>query len=174
MKASNVPKSGKVMVSWEAVDGADDYVVYRAASKDGAYKKLFTTAKTEYTNTSATAGKYYYYKVKAVTDDKSVENSEFSKVVGRTCDYARPAVTAKAGKKQVKLTWKKVDGAEKYVVYRATSKSGTYKKVATTAKLSYTNKNLKAKKTYYYKVKAIGAKNAASAYSLVDKCKTKA
>ncbi len=173
-KAANVAKTGKIVVSWKAVDGADEYKVYRATSKEGTYKLMKTTSNTKYTNTSATAGKKYYYKVKAVTESKKVENSAFSKVVSRTCDYARPAVTAKAGKKQVKLTWKKVDGAKKYVVYRATSAKGTYKKVATTTKLSYTNKNLKAKKTYYYKVKAIGAKNAASAYSLVDKCKTKA
>ena len=171
VKASNDAKSGKVQLQWKKVDGAEKYVVYRATSKNGTYKKMMTLEGTKYTNTSAKAGKYYYYKVKAVAGDKA---SEFSKVVGRTCDYARPAVTAKAGKKQVKLTWKKVDGAQKYVVYRATSAKGTYKKVATTTKLSYTNKNLKAKKTYYYKVKAIGAKNAASAYSLVDKCKTKA
>ena len=171
VKASNDAKSGKVQLQWKKVDGAEKYVVYRATSKNVTYKKMMTLEGTKYTNTSAKAGKYYYYKVKAVAGDKA---SEFSKVVGRTCDYARPAVTAKAGKKQVKLTWKKVDGAQKYVVYRATSAKGTYKKVATTTKLSYTNKNLKAKKTYYYKVKAIGAKNAASAYSLVDKCKTKA
>jgi len=133
-----------------------------------------TVTGTSYTNTSAKAGKAYWYKVKALTDDKAVDNSEFSAVVKRTADYARPVVTATAGKKQVKLTWKKVEGAQKYQIYRATSEKGTYKKIATTTKLSYTNKNLKAKKTYYYKVKAIGAANAASAYSVVDKCKTKA
>ncbi len=174
VKASNVPKTGKVQVTWKAVKGADEYKIYRATKEGGKYVYMNTVTGTKYINKTAKAGKKYYYKVKALTDDKTVLNSEFSKSVGRTCDYARPAVTAKAGKKQVKLTWKKVDGAKKYVVYRATSAKGTYKKVATTTKLSYTNKNLKAKKTYYYKVKAIGAKNAASAYSLVDKCKTKA
>ena len=112
--------------------------------------------------------------MKAVADAKNIDNSAFSEAVGRTCDYARPVVTAKAGSKQVKLSWKKVDGAKKYYVYRATSENGTYKKIATTTKLNYTNKSLKANKTYYYKVKAAGAANATSAYSVVDKCKTKA
>lgn len=173
IKASNIAKTGKVKVTWNAVEGADEYVVYRATSKDGSYKKLFTTTGTSYTNTSAKAGKTYYYKVKAVTDDKSVENSEFSKIVKRTCDLARPVVKAsnvtKTGK--VILTWNKVIGAEKYVVYRATSKDGTYKKMFTTTATSYTNTSAKAGKTYYYKVKAIDADNTAanSAYSVVDK-----
>lgn len=174
VKASNVAKTGKVKVTWAAVEGADEYKVYRATSKNGKYTYMNTVAGTTYTNKTAKAGKVYYYKVKALSDDKSVQTSEYSAVVKRTCDYAQPVVTAKAGKKQVKLTWKKVDGAKKYVVYRATSKNGTYKKVATVKKLNYTNKNLKAKKTYYYKVKAIGVDGAASVFSAVDKCKTKA
>jgi len=174
VKATNIASTGKIKVTWKAVEGADKYKVYRATSKDGKYTCMKTTTGTSYTNTSAKPGKTYYYKVKALSDDKNVNDSEFSKVVKRTCDYARPVVTAKAGKKQVQLTWKKVEGAQKYQIYRATSPNGTYKKIYTTKNLKYTDKKLKAKKTYYYKVRAIGAAEAASAYSLVDKCKTKA
>ena len=174
-KASNIAKTGKIKVTWDAVEGADEYAVYRSTSEKGSYKKMITVTGTSYTNTSAKAGTTYYYKVKALSDDKDVNNSELSKVVKRTCDLKRPVVTAKSTvKKQVKLTWKKVSGAKKYTVYRATSKNGKYKKIATTTKLSYTNKSLKAGKTYYYKVKAIAKKSAAnSAFSVVDKCKVK-
>lgn len=55
----------------------------------------------------------------------------------------------------VKLTWKKAKNAKKYQVYRATSKSGRYKKVATVKTRSYVNKRLAAGKTYYYKVRAL-------------------
>lgn len=51
----------------------------------------------------------------------------------------------------------KVSGAKGYVVYRATSKSGKYKAVSTIKKgstVSYINKKLTSKKTYYYKVRA--------------------
>jgi fibronectin type 3 domain-containing protein len=164
-----------VQLTWKAVNGADEYIVYRAKAKDAPYKKVITTTGTKYTNITGEAGKTYYYKVKAVSDDKKVENSEFSKVVKRTYDLSRPVVTAKSKtKKQVKLTWKKVDGAKKYVVYRATSKDGKYTKIATTTKTSYTNKKLKSGKTYYYKVKAIAKNSAAnSACSVADKCKVR-
>ena len=37
----------------------------------------------------------------------------------------------KKSNKKAKVTWKKVDGATKYTVYRATSKNGKYKQVGT-------------------------------------------
>lgn len=66
------------------------------------------------------------------------------------------------GKNSVKLTWDTVAGATKYVIYQATSKNGTYKKLAETTSTSYTSKKLTTNKKYYYKVRA---------YRLIDKKK---
>lgn len=55
----------------------------------------------------------------------------------------------------IKITWKKANAAEKYQVYRASSKNGKYKKVATTASRTYINRKLKFGKKYYYKVRAL-------------------
>ncbi|MCD8150209.1 MAG: right-handed parallel beta-helix repeat-containing protein [Clostridiales bacterium] len=69
--------------------------------------------------------------------------------------------SVKASKKSstsVKLSWGEVSGASGYIVYRATSKDGTYEKCSTISKgstVSYTDKSLKKGKTYYYKVVAI-------------------
>ena len=54
----------------------------------------------------------------------------------------------------VKITWGKVSGADKYVVYRKTG-SGSYKEIGTTKKTSYTDKKAKSGKKYYYVVKAV-------------------
>lgn len=56
----------------------------------------------------------------------------------------------------IKVSWGKVTGATGYRIYRADSKDGTYKQVAKVgAKVtSYTNKNVKENKKYYYKVRA--------------------
>lgn len=53
-----------------------------------------------------------------------------------------------------KLTWKKASYATKYQVYRATSKSGTYKLVKTTTSRAYTAYVTPGQK-YYYKVRAV-------------------
>jgi uncharacterized repeat protein (TIGR02543 family) len=61
---------------------------------------------------------------------------------------------ASAGYNSVKLTWSPVAGATKYVVYRATSREGTYSKLTETALTSYTGTKLTTNTTYYYKVRA--------------------
>ena len=167
--ATNVESSGKIKLTWNAVEGATKYEVYRATSKDGTYKRISTTASTGMTNTSAEAGTTYYYKVRAIHSNSSA-NSAFSSIVNRTCDLAQPKVEAtnveSSGK--IKLSWKKVSGAVKYEVYRATEKNGTYKRISTTTSTSLTNTSAEAGTTYYYKVRAIHSNSSAnSAYSSI-------
>ncbi|MCM1283834.1 MAG: lectin like domain-containing protein [Muribaculaceae bacterium] len=62
-----------------------------------------------------------------------------------------------AAKKSITLKWGKVSGADGYEIFRATSKNGVYKKVATVksgSKTSYKNSGLSKNKTYYYRVRA--------------------
>lgn len=73
---------------------------------------------------------------------------------------AKPASFRVVKKSAVSVTlqWKQTKGATGYEIYRSTAKNGTYKKVKTVNKAStvkYTDKGLKAGKTYYYKVRAI-------------------
>ena len=160
--ASNVAKTGKVQLTWDAVEGAVSYKVYRATSKEGRYSLMKTLSNTVYTNTNATAGKYYYYKVVAVAEDGS--ESAPSNIVGRTCDLAQPVVTASNNTKtgKVKLTWEPVEGAVAYKVYRSTSKNGTYSLMKTLTNTTYTNTNAAAGTKYYYKVVAVAEKSAAN------------
>lgn len=166
---SNSASTGKIVLKWNSVSKAKKYAVYRAKSKSGSYSKLTTTTKLTYTDSKATAGEKYYYKVKAL--DSSGKVLKTSSVVNRVCDCARPSVTAsnKADNGKVTLSWGKISGASKYEVYRSTSKSGTYSKCVTTAATSCTNTSTEAGKTYYYKVKAICSKTTSgnSAYSTV-------
>lgn len=174
VKGGNVSSTGYVKLTWNSVVGAEKYVVYRATSKNGTYKKMYTTTGTSYTNTNAKAGTTYYYKVKALCAATSAGDSAYSSVVTRTCDLAKPTAKITTSSGHPKLTWSKVTGATKYEVYRATSKSGTYTKMTTTNKTSYTNTSAKAGTTYYYKVRAICNNSAAaSAYSSVKSIKAK-
>jgi len=169
VKIENVPATGKIRLSWDAVKGAEEYVIYRRAGADGSYVKLRSTADTTYDNVSITPGVKYYYRIKAVSGYDVA--SDYSATVAATCDLARPVVTASnvASTGKIKLTWKAIDGATGYEVYRATSKDGTYHLLNTVTSTSYTNKSAQAGKTYYYKVRAVCDVAAAkSAYSAVD------
>ena len=166
--------TGKPKLSWNKVAGAEKYRLYRATSKNGKYTLIKTTmSSTTYTDTTAKAGKNYYYKVRALDTDTDTY-SKYSNIVNRCCDLAKPTVSIKLNSGDPKVTWKKVSGATKYRIYRATSKNGTYKLIKTTTKTGYTDTTAKAGKTYYYKVKAIHSNSAAnSAYSSVKSIKAK-
>ena len=77
--------------------------------------------------------------------------------------------------KQVTLTYKKIDGAVGYEIYRSTKKSSGYKKIGTTTSTTYIDKPALGK-TYYYKIKVYtknGTKVIYSSYSSVKSIKVK-
>jgi len=99
-------------------------------------------------------------------------DSGYSTPKSVTVDLARPVVTTTTSSGKPKLTWKSVEGATKYQVYRATSKSGEYTLMKTTTGKTYTDTSAKKGKTYYYKVRALSNVSAAtSAYSTVKSVK---
>ena len=173
IEVSNVSSSGKIKLTWSPANGAAKYKVYRSTSKNGSYKLLGTTKGTVFTNTSATAGKSYYYYIKAV--DSNGKNAKKSNTVNRVCDLTRPKVKVKLNSNgKPRLTWDKVSKATKYEVYRATSKNGKYSLLKKVEGTAFANTSAKKGKTYYYKVRAIHSNSSAnSAYSTVVSIKSK-
>ena len=159
---SNDAATGKVKLTWPEVEGAVKYSVYGSTSKDGSYTLLKTVTGTSHIHKNGKAGTMYYYKVRAVASDTNA-NSAYSAVRSRTCDLARPVIERGATTvSSIKITWNKVTNSNGYIVYRSTSKNGTYTKIGTTTAVSYTDKKVSAGKTYYYKVVARSSNSAAN------------
>ena len=175
VRIGNSASSGKPMLTWNTVEGATSYRIYRSTAKGSGYSLLGTTTATSYTNTGAKAGTTYYYRVKACNDAglSPYSNVVSGKVKSVTPKLSAPVVkighSASSGKPQ--LTWNAVSGATSYKVYRATSQNGTYSLLGTVTATSYTNTGAKAGTTYYYKVKAVNSAGE-SAYSNVVSGKT--
>lgn len=158
--ATNNAATGHVKLSWSAVANADQYKVYRAGTSNGTYKLMYTTKNLSYTNTSANAGYTYYYKVVAVDSKGAYASSDYSKVVSRTCDCARPvakiAVNADTGK--ITVSWNNVKNAARYELLRSTD-GKNFRHYDYTNKTSYTNMAVTPGTTYYYRVVAINARS---------------
>ena len=175
VRIGNSATSGKPMLTWNAVEGATSYRIYRSTAKGSGYSLLGTTTATSYTNTGAKAGTTYYYRVKACND---AGLSPYSNVVSGQVKSVTPKPSApvvKIGNSSTSgkpmLTWNAVSGATSYKVYRATSQNGTYSLLGTVTATSYTNTGAKAGTTYYYKVKAVNSAGE-SAFSNVVSGKT--
>ena len=76
---------------------------------------------------------------------------------------AKPSYVGASGKPYI--YWSAVDGANRYYVYRSTTKDGTYSFLDSTANLNYTDSKANAGTTYYYKVKALAADGTDSSLS---------
>lgn len=159
--------SSSVNLKLSKVDGATGYRVYRATTKSGTYTKIGTTKKLTYTDTKTSSRTAYYYKVRAY---KSTSNGniygKYSAIYGVKANLAKPAnISAKQAKGDIKLTWNKVTGADKYLIYRATSKNGSYTHVKSVKDNSYIDNSVKAGSTYYYKVRAYAVKSNVKYFS---------
>ncbi len=178
-----------VLLTWNKYENADSYIILRRKMGESKFAKIATVKDLSYTDTAVSPSTPYYYSVQAVSTKwggaiKSSYDKNFSVTTNgiaptptpaQTVKPKTPAVTVTAGKKQATLKWKKVSGAKGYVVYRATSKSGKYKAVSTIKKgstVSYINKKLTSKKTYYYKVRAYRTENGKRIYSSYSKAKS--
>lgn len=76
----------------------------------------------------------------------------------------KPSVTS-AGYDRLKISWKAVPNVKGYEVWRATSSSGTYSKIATVSGTSYTNTGLTTNQKYYYRIKSYATVSNKNYYS---------
>ena len=166
------PTTTSVNLSWSKTSGISNYAVYRATSQNGKYTRVKTlsSSASSYKDTKASKEKVYYYKVRAYkTVNKTKYYGAYSDVVCSAKTPSKPVITVKnAGSKTVKVSWKKVSGANGYEVYRKSGSSAKYSIVQTVTSgntLSYTNKKLIKNSKYYYKVRAYRIVNGEKIYS---------
>lgn len=154
--------TGKPALSWNKVSGAKKYEVYRATAENGKYTRVKTTTKTSYTDTKATAGKQYFYKVK-VQSSKSAYNGKYSWVISCWAACARPSVTAKSDAATGKpgLSWKAVTGAESYQIFRRLPGEEAFVFIGECTGKSYLDAAAEVDTKYEYRVQAMGASSEA-------------
>ena len=162
--------AASLKLSWDKVT-VDGYEIYRSTDNK-TFSKITTITKNStltYTNTSVNANTTYYYKVRAYkTVNGTKVYGSFSSVVSAKTPPKAPTISvATWNYKTLKVTVNSVSGASKYLIYRSTSKAGTYTKVGELTKAGTYSDTVTPKKTYYYKVKACNSKNYCGSYSSI-------
>ena len=160
-------ESGRPKISWNAVNGADKYWVYRSVDGE-TFDYYARTDKPSFTDGSTSIGTTYHYAVKAVAvlGGRDVSSGR-STAQSIQCRPAAPSVSIYRASGKPQLKWNAVSGAAKYWVYRSTD-GVNFKYYDSTAKTSYTNTGALLGTKYHYRVKAVAVvngKNVASADS---------
>lgn len=155
-----VAESGKPMITWEAVEGAKAYKIYRATKATNSVKSYTckaTVTELSYEDTSAAGGKTYYYKVVAVGKKDNSAYSAYKKAISKC---AAPQLKVKGNTADIPvLKWGKVSGAVKYKIYRRIA-GGKYEYLDTCTAVSYKDTDIQPGIKHDYKVVAL-AKNKA-------------
>lgn len=160
-------ESGRPKISWNAVNGADKYWVYRSVDGE-TFDYYARTDKPSFTDGSTSIGTTYHYAVRAVAvlGGRDVSSGR-STAQSIQCRPAAPSVSIYRASGKPQLKWNAVSGAAKYWVYRSTD-GVNFKYYDSTAKTSYTNTGALLGTKYHYRVKAVAVvngKNVASAYN---------
>ena len=160
-------ESGRPKISWNAVNGADKYWIYRSVDGE-TFDYYARTDKPSFTDGSTSIGTTYYYAVKAVAvlGGRDVSSGR-STAQSIQCRPAAPSVRIYRVNGKPQLKWNAVSGAAEYWVYRSTD-GVNFKYYDSTAKTSYTNTGALLGTKYHYRVKAVAVvngKNVASAYN---------
>lgn len=147
---------GFIKLSWETVEGAGKYCVYRKVTtneedSDEIFEEIAHTGKTAYKDKDVEKGNLYEYYVISVNEDETVKSAP-SEVVYNFVEPKSFEVSSSVTKKnKIKLSWNEVPAARKYIIYRKNN-SGKYIKISETSKKKFLDNSVRKGKTYKYKV----------------------
>ncbi len=135
-------------------NGVIDGVEIQVSIAGGKYKvlKTLTGDVNTYTVKKVKPGVKYKFKLKTFVNNGSKKQYFTPSYVSKKLTLKKPSFKVKRKGRKAKVTWKKVKGAEGYVVYGG-KKKGKLKKLKT-LKAKKTKYTKKAGKKYYFKVKA--------------------
>ena len=108
-------KQNSIEMEWDAVPGADGYIVYHAEGS-GDFEEAGKTTETTFIDEGLLSGKNYRYKVRAYVFYKD-NCGTASNIDKMTTLPAKPIVTVKGGDKKARISWNAVTGAAGYYLY---------------------------------------------------------
>ena len=142
---------GGVKFTWDAVEGAQGYRVYRKANGDKTWTYITTVGADvlTYTDSGAVNGTRMYYTVRAESE------GGISTFAAKSVVYVTsPELTTSNTAKGIQLKWTKNPVADNYRIYRKAKSTDSWSYVATVTGTSYLDTTAKAGITYRYTIRA--------------------
>ncbi|MGI6086470.1 MAG: leucine-rich repeat protein [Kiritimatiellia bacterium] len=175
VSASDGTFTNKIKITWNVVDFATGYTVWRhTANNSAAATEIGSTTGTTYDDFATVAKTTYYYWVKATNaagvSGFSASDSGWRAEPKPPKPAAPTGVAASDGAHtdKIRVTWKASAGAASYKVYRHTSNNpNAASLIGTSATTAYNDTTAKTELTYYYWVKAVN-EGGVSGFSAFD------
>ena len=170
-RVSAKSSTSSISISWKKVSGVSGYEVQIKSGKK--YKTVATASKTKAAVKKLKTGTKYAFRIRAYKVVSGVKYYSGWTTFSAATAPAAPSLKVTPGTKSATLKAGK-QAASGFEIYRASSKNGKYKKIATVkgSSLNYKNKSLKSRTTYYYKVRAYVSVNGAKYYGAFSSVKS--
>ena len=162
-----VNNNGTITVSWNAVDLATNYRVWRKTGDKTSWDIVQSnTTSLNWTDSDVLKGKTYYYTVSIIDPGTLEELSEFNSTGVKAAYYDPPTLTKCVnGKTGVDLEWTAVDYVGTYNVYRKTGNDVDWVLIGTKTGTTYTDTNVTSNAHYTYAIRSTVGGAVASAVS---------
>ena len=171
---SAVASASGITVTWQKVNGATGYRLYRKDGTNWVTVKTIADANTvSYLAKGLIAGQTYTYTVQAYYDSTVsglTQWSDYDKTgVSAKADFGSPEPGGGADGMKITINWEAVSGAEGYRIYRKTADT-SWRTIATVdaPTTTYTDENPVANVYYTYTVQAFTTENGVKVYSTYD------
>ena len=149
--------SGRKRVSlvWQAVQGADGYIIYRQVGSSGKFSYLYIKSGTTYIDNKASDTEYNFYRIYPYYINELGE-----RVVGGSTRYVYakgilPPVTglkAKSGSGSVTVSWNKLSGADGYIIYRQIGSNSKFSYRYMVSGTSFTDTTASKEEYNFYRI----------------------
>ncbi|MCR4675153.1 MAG: N-acetylmuramoyl-L-alanine amidase, partial [Lachnospiraceae bacterium] len=155
----------RITIEWKALNGVTGYRIYRKQAGKSWQMVVSSTKSTSYTDDDVTAGKKYYYKVKAYKTINKVKYFGVQRTVKIKAGYGKSRVKSvtTGNFNELVIKWTKIDGANNYIIQRREIKgitASSWETIATgVTKRTYTDTTTSCGKTYQYRVKSVRTYN---------------
>lgn len=153
---SCVRSNGGLLVTWEAVEGVSNYIVYRKYSDVGEFEKVGTSTGTTYLDTTAPSGTFCRYTVRCANASGTSISWFETPGVGTESYWDQPVLKAAANEDgTITVTWHSVDKASYYRIYRKDGSKTSWDAQDDVSVLEWTDTNVVPGTTYTYSVSVI-------------------
>lgn len=141
-----------VYLSWNAVNGASNYSVFRRTADESIWTNCGKTSSTNYVDTDVVSGTDYIYFVCA---ENATGFGGYEAEIAFTYLSAPEISSVSTISEGIRVVWKQVQGAESYKVYRVVAGKTNWTEIANVTDLSYVDKDAVHGTYYKYTVSAV-------------------
>ena len=155
-KVTSTNAIGGVQLSWNKIDGAVKYNVYRRGQGQSSFTYIGTTTSTTYTDKNVKSGQYYCYTVRAFNSIGKYSDYVYANTSTRKYMATPKLTTIYNHQNGLAIKWNAVAGVTNgYRVYRRGAGQTTWTYLGTTKNLYFIDSQVKNRNGEYFRYTVI-------------------